>query len=92
LGGNLLSSDEIAVSEMHRRIGEWVVYSSGPKGFSRFPQEAWKKLPDDLSWMRRLYAEQYLENELHLEPWVEVDVQGIALQSNICGATTEGLF
>lgn len=68
----------MSVGAMCHRIGEWVVLSSGPKGFSRFPQEAWSKLPRELSWMRTLYAEQYLARELCLEPSVMVDVQGMA--------------
>jgi hypothetical protein len=79
---DVLSSDEISAPAMRRRIGEWIVFSSGPKGFCRFPCEAWKKLPRGLSWMHQLYAQQYLENELHLESSVEVDVQGATFPSN----------
>jgi hypothetical protein len=67
---------------MRYHIGEWVVFSSGSKGFSRFPHEAWKNLPEDLSWMRRLYVQQYLENKLHLEPSVDVDVHGMTSKSD----------
>lgn len=70
---------------MRHRIGEWIVRSSGPKGFSYFPCEAWAKLPEDLSWMLQIYAQQYLENELHLEPLANVTVQGKALQSECWG-------
>ena len=76
LGRVSVPPDEMSVSAMCRQVGEWVVHSSGPKGFSRFPQEAWSKLPKELMWMRTLYAEQYLAKELHLEPSVVVDVQG----------------
>lgn len=77
LGTAVLVKEALSVHAMGRRIGEWVVSSSGPKGFSRFPHEAWKRLPNELSWMRRLYVEQYLAGELHLDPSVEVDVQGM---------------
>lgn len=60
-----------------RRIGEWVVSHSGCKSFSRFPQEAWRKLPEELFWMREVYAEQYLSKNLRLTPGIRVDVQGM---------------
>jgi hypothetical protein len=73
------------VDEMRHRIGEWIVHSSGPKGFSCFPDAAWAKLPEGVSWMLQIYAQQYLANELHLEPLADVTVQGKALQSDSCG-------
>jgi hypothetical protein len=74
---DVFSSEKMSVTTMRRRIAEWVVFCSGPKGFARFPVEAWKDLPDELSWMRRLYVEDYLANELYLEPSVVLNVQGV---------------
>jgi hypothetical protein len=75
-GLDVLEKEAPSAHMVGRRIGEWVVSSSGPKGFSRFPREAWNELPDELLWMRRLYVQQYLASQLGLEPSVEVDVQG----------------
>ena len=46
-----------------------------PKSFSAFPTSAWAKLPTDLSWMKKMYADSLVE-ELNLDPGILVDVQG----------------
>lgn len=68
---------EMSVCTMCHRVGEWIVHSLVPKGFSHFSQEAWGQLPTELSWMRTLYAEQYIEKQLGLQPSVTVEVQGM---------------
>jgi hypothetical protein len=64
------------VRALKRRISDWVVRSSGPKGFSRFPSQAWSRLPQELSYMREFYVSHYLYHDLGLEPGVTVDVHG----------------
>jgi hypothetical protein len=61
---------------IRRELGEWIVRSMPPKSFSAFPSSAWVKLPAKLSWMKELYVNDLLENELNLDPAVLVDVQG----------------
>jgi hypothetical protein len=56
-------------------LGEWIVRSMPPKSFSAFPTSAWAKLPTDLGWMKKMYADSLVE-ELDLDPGVLVDVQG----------------
>lgn len=87
-GLDVLDKKALSALMVGRRIGKWVVSSSGPKGFSRFPHEAWDELPNELLWMRRLYVEQYL-SQLSLEPSVEVDVQGMLAFAAELHAITE---
>jgi len=60
---------------IRRDLGEWIVNSMPPKSFSAFPTSAWAKLPTDLSWMKKMYADSLVE-ELNLDPGILVDVQG----------------
>jgi hypothetical protein len=61
---------------MRHQIGEWLLANTGKAiSFSSYDPKAWS-FDSSLSWMRSRYVQRYIVEQLGMDPYTSVDVQG----------------
>lgn len=76
-GSNVYLGGLPNLTELRREVEGWLLSNLAmPVSFSSYDQDAWSALPSELSSIRLGYVQRYVREQLGMDPYTTVDVQG----------------